>query len=260
MKLHEVIAIVGNVNGQFDKTLNDLRETFTKKRHLFEQKRVSFTSFDEGAPTVVEEQSDIQTTVPKELAWFGEFAARLFDTTYNIHSGNTQAKADIVDDDGNTILKDVPATAMLEMEKILQKMHSLLESAPTLDPALGFSPDPGTGQGVFVARDKTKNRTKKVKEVLLKAAHTDKHPAQTEVIDVDKPIGTIVETHWSAMLRPADKADLLSRCDLLIRAVKRARFRANEVEVQKPIDPPSKALLAFVLGPEIASQIGKVSH
>ena len=93
----------------------------------------------------------------------------------------------------------------------------------------------------------TKSRTKKDVKVIVKYEATKEHPAQTELMNIDAPIGRVEEQEWSSLLTPADKATLLDRIEMLTRAVRRARSRANEVEVDlnKKIGKP---LLNFVFG------------
>jgi hypothetical protein len=60
---------------------------------------------------------------------------------------------------------------------------------------------------------------------------TEEHPAQLETWSEDIPIGKFTETLWSGMLSPAEKSAKLGRIDKLLRAVKKARQRANAVDV-----------------------------
>lgn len=250
-KIHELLAVENSLQGQAEKTKTDLKATFTNKRHLFQEKRVTFQSNEEGRPAVTEEQSDIQTTVGSELAWIGKHLAKAIDASYQIHIGNTTARADIEVQDA-TILKDVPATALLELEKTIKGVQELVYAAPTLDPAKGFTLDAERGKGIFRAREVVKTRTRKAKKVLVKYEATEKHPAQTEVIDVDEPIGTIREQEWSAMLTPAEKADMLGRCEDLLRAIKKARSRANDLEVNTTAENRIGAkLLGYIFGAKI---------
>ena len=62
---------------------------------------------------------------------------------------------------------------------------------------------------------------------------TKEHPAQVESITTDVAIGKITVNNWSGMLSPAQKSILLGKIDTLIRAVKKARQRANTTEVVK---------------------------
>src|SRR5687767_8952751 len=103
-KLFELLVIEGQLKGQATATLNDLKNTFEKKRHLFEEKRTTFTENVEGAQAVVESQSDIQSTVPQELNWISNILSKAIDTSYGVAVGNTLARADVILDNGEKIL------------------------------------------------------------------------------------------------------------------------------------------------------------
>lgn len=230
-KLHELLAVEGNLKGQADKTRTDQASTYDKKRHLFEKKLVTFTPNTEGAQTVTETQSDIQTTVRKELSLLQPILAKAIDASNQVAEANTKARADVIDENGVVILTNVPATSLLELEKRLAEVHSLVSVIPTLDPAKGFELDKTLGDGYYKARSVLKQRTKKAKKVLVKYEATDKHPAQTETYDEDVPVGQVQEQEWSGLITPAEKSELLNKVDTLSRAVRRARSRANDVEV-----------------------------
>lgn len=230
-KLHEVLAVEKTLKGQADKTRTELGATFEKKQHLFGSKIITFKSNEEGKPPVTEEQSDLQTTVNKELAWLKPILARALDASYQIALGNMTAKADIVLEGGQVIAKDVPVTALLELEKRAGEVQNLVQQIKTLDPAKGFKLDPDKGDNIYVARDVTKTRTKKTQKPLQMAKATDKHAEQVQLIAVDEPVGTIQEQEWSGLLTTADKADMIDRAEKLRRAIQQARARANQTEV-----------------------------
>jgi hypothetical protein len=100
-----------------------------------------------------------------------------------------------------------------------------------LDPAKGFEPAPDKGDDVYQSRIVEKTRTEMRKKTITLAAATEKHPAQVQLYDAQDPIGTIREQEFSAMLTVQEKGKLLERIEILIRGVKKARARANEVEV-----------------------------
>jgi hypothetical protein len=246
MKLHELLAVETNHENQANKTRTELANSFEKKRHLFEEKRVVFTPLGEGQ-SVVETQSDIQSTVQKELNWVQEFAIKSLDASYQVAEANTSARADVVLEDDTVLLTGVPATALLELEKRMAELTSLITAIPTLDPAKGFSPDSQRGEGYFQARPVRKTRSKKEKVVIVKYDATPEHPAQTELIDKDVVVGTIEEQEWSSLFTPAQKSELLNRVEIVSRAVRRARSRANEVEVDKNAKI-GKKLLGYIFG------------
>lgn len=246
-KLHELLAVEGNLEQQANKVRTDLINTFEKKRHLFEEKRVVFQPSVEGEGPTVESQSDIQSSVTSELNWIQSHLAKALDASYQVAEANTEARADVEVDDGSgaILLKQVPATALLELEKRAAEIHQLVAAVPTLDPAKGFSLDPQRGDGVYKAREIVKTRTKKTAKVIVKYEATKEHPAQTEMIAEDVPVGKIQEQEWSALITPGQKAELINRAEILVRSIRRARSRANETEVDQT-KKIGAALLKFV--------------
>ena len=230
-KLHELLAVEGQLKGQAQATRTELRGTFEKKRHLFEEKRVTFNPAEEGAETVVEQQSDLQSKVTDELEWIAGIWSKAIDVSYRVAQANTEAFADVVLDDGTLLLARVPATALLELEKRAAEIRELIMSVPTLDPAKGFQPDADKGANVYRAREVRKQRTKKTQRPLVLYPATPEHPAQTQLVPEDVPVGTLVEQEWSGLITPASKGKLLERAEEFGRAVKQARQRANEVAV-----------------------------
>jgi len=247
-KLHELLAVEGNLRGQAEATRKDLMGTFEKKRHHFSEILVTFKSSKEGVPDKVESQLGLQTTIRKELAWIGEKLQASIDAAYQIDVANTIAKADVVLEDGTVILKDVPATSLLQLEKRLKEIQEFIFSVPTLDPAKGFELDADKGAGIYRARDVEKPRTEKQFEYVVMVGATKEHPAQVKELMLDKPIGTILQQEWSSLITTAEKGDMLDRCEALTRAVKKARSRANEQEVDVKTCKLAGKVLNYVFG------------
>jgi hypothetical protein len=248
-KLHELLAVDGNLEAQANKTRTDLIATFHSKRHLFEQKLVTFTPIAEGQAAVTESQSDIESTIAKEIKWVSGILAKALDGGYHIDLANTQAKADVVTEDGDVLLKDMPATALLQLEKRVVEIQQLAAAIPTLDPAKGFAQDDNREPGIFQARPVTKARTKKTPTPLVMAPATKEHAAQVQLVNEDVVTGTIREQEWSALITPAMKSDIIDRCDVLLRAIKKARAKANEVELDVGTHKIGKKLLDFIFQP-----------
>ena len=246
-RLHELLAVASNLKNQAEKCRTELVETFGKKRHLFSERIQTFSPLTEGAESVTEEKSDIQSTVDQELEWIAGHLVKALNVQYQIAEANTLARADVELEGGKVILSGVPATALLELEKTLTEgIQPLLAAIPTLDPAKGFKLDSDRPHGIFKARDVEKPRTRKTKRVLVKYEATKEHPAQTETYDFDEITGTIRTSEWSGMITPARKADMLDRCEQLLRAVKKARSRANEIEVDVAQKRIGKEILDFL--------------
>jgi len=248
-KLHELLAVDANLKGQAQKCRTELQSTLEKKRHLFAQKLVTFTPLAEGAPAETREQSDIQTTVKKEVEWLSNIIKKAVDASYAIDVANTTAKADVVLEDGTTLLKDVPATALLQLEKRVKEISEFIHTIPTLDPAKGFEQDMSREAGIYKAREVLKSSTQKVQEPLTLSPATKEHPAQVQLVTKDVKVGTIQELEWSSLITPALKADLLERSEALFRAITQARSRANDIEVDAKTHKIGKKLLEFVFAP-----------
>jgi hypothetical protein len=250
-KLHELLAVNNNLATQLEKTSGELRETFEKKRHHFTEQVVTYHPFGEDGQGEVEKKLDLQTTVPSELAWISDFIVKAFDVSHQINVANTQAKADVkLEGQDDPLLVGVPAETLLQLEKRLVEVQNLITAAPTLDPAKGFRPDPDRGKFVYKAFEDTKTRTKKTKRAIVLYDATKEHPAQTQLIDEDVPVGKIITHEWSGMITPADKADMLARVETLIRAVKQARSRANDIDcdVASARMHVGRRLMDFILG------------
>ncbi len=245
-KLHELLAVHNNLKGQALKVLTELKGTFNTKRHLFQKKLVTFESTTEGMPDSVKEQSDIQSSVRQEVDWVSKIIANSIDASYAIDVANTSAKADIVLEDGTILLKDVPATALLQLEKSVREVSELVKTIPTLDPAKGFKLDPDSGEGWYAAREIEVETTRKQKKVLVLYAATVQHPAQTQLIDEDVKVGINRTQEWSTMITPAQKAELIERAEKLFRAVTQARSRANDQTIDQAANKIGDKLLGYV--------------
>lgn len=231
-RLHELLAVEGNLKAQADKTRADLMNTFEKKTHHFTEQTISFQPSEENKPVVVEKQLDLQTTVPQELKWASEFLIKSLDVSYQVAEANTVARADITLEGSDTpFLSQIPVTSLLELEKRANELQHFIATIPTLDPAKGFRVDAERGADIYRARDERKKRTKKIDKPLTLAAATKEHKEQVQLITVDEPIGDIVTLEWSGLITTAAKGDMLARVEEFARAVKQARSRANDTEV-----------------------------
>lgn len=228
MKLHELLAIEGNYKAQYVKTRKDLAEAFSKKRHLFTGKLTTFVPNNPDLPSVTEETTELQTTVQKELEWVVDLWSRSIGASIGIALANTGTTASVEVEGNLNFLSSLPPTALLDLEKRLNEIRAFAEQIPTLDPAKSFKPDLDKPGKVYVSADDVRIRTKKENKVLVLSPATKEHPAQTQLVTEDVPVGKIVTKEWSGMITPAEKSDILGRADILIRAVRAARSRAND--------------------------------
>lgn len=250
-KLHELLAVETSVKQQADAKRTDLTATFQNKRHLFTKKITSYSPFVETEvdKPMEETESDIQTSVMKELGWISDGLGKSMDVGFQIDSANQLAKADVVLEGGEILLKNVPATFLLQLEKRLKDVLDLVKIVPTLDPAKGFAPDDQQGKGVYAARPIVRYRAKKTPRSFVKYDATDKHPAQVEFYHEDVPTGEIKVQEWSSLITPVMKADILDRVEELTRAVKKARAKANEMDIDVQSKKVGKSIFEYILAP-----------
>jgi len=232
-KLHEILAVEGDVAGEYKKILSETGTTFSKKAELFFGFLRVLDMFEEGSPTPPAEFKEIDTTVQKKLDYQKKFIIRYFDLVLQKESTNQKATADI-EVDGVVLAKDVPATFLLGLESKLKQLREVYNRIPTLPPGIKWLKDENKGEGVYITeKPEEQFKTEKViiPQILYEA--TKEHPAQVEKITETKNVGKYSRTSWTGTISPAEKSALLGRLDKLSRAVKKARQRANTEPVVK---------------------------
>jgi hypothetical protein len=229
-KLHELLAVEGDLKGAAEKIMAETINTFVKKEHHFVERLKSYSPNEEGGETFASEKQEMVTTVPKKLEHTQSVVAKYVDAVAQKELTNTVASAVLEIDGVKLIEAPLPATMLLALEGKLKTLREVYNSIPTLDPSETWKWDAATQ--TYQADQKLTYKSKKVMKNHVKAPATDKHPAQVEVYTEDVRVGTWTEKKWCGMVTPAEKAELLSRIDKLMQAVKKARQRANDVEVK----------------------------
>jgi hypothetical protein len=83
----------------------------------------------------------------------------------------------------------------------------------------------------YVTEEEKTVKTQKKVEVIVKYEATKEHPAQTELINVDKTIGHWTTIHLSGALPEKERDAIIERIEKLQDAVKIAREQANSAEI-----------------------------
>lgn len=238
-KLHELLAVEGDLEGTYKKVLEEAKVTFSKKAAHFFGRHKKLEMFDENAPEAPDEFQEMVTTVNDKLQYVTGHIVRYLNAVLQKEKTNQEATGDIVVD-GAVIATDLPATFLLGLETRLKLIWSMYEATPTLPPGHKWIGDPNRGENVFVmAHPEEKFKTAKTfqHKILVPAQFPKKEeggaslPAQIEKWEETVNIGKWTTETWSGMLSVAEKSVLLGRIDKLIRAVKKARQRANTAEV-----------------------------
>ena len=139
-KLHELLAVEGDLEGTYKKIVDEAKVTFDKKgAHFFGVHR-RLEMFDEDLPKAPDEHQEMVTTVHDKLEYVNEHVVRYFDAVLQKERTNQDAKADIVVD-GVSLAKDLPATFLLGLENKLKNVRSLFQAIPTLPPGRKWEKD-----------------------------------------------------------------------------------------------------------------------
>lgn len=237
-KLHELLAVEQDKKGSAERARCRTVETFRSKKNHFVGLRRTFKPFavDEDKGEVAGERVEADTrlvnTVPEELERLFASIGEAVDIGYQIDEANTEARADLVFQ-GEVIAEQLPATFLLQLEKRLREIRSVLKEVPTFDPIRMWSADPGAGKKhVLRAEPVSTIRKQRTRKYNVMYDATEHHPAQIDVVEIDEPVGEIRTYDWTGMISPGQYAVLIEQADALIEAVKRARSRANTVEIQ----------------------------
>jgi hypothetical protein len=172
----------------------------------------------------------VQTTANDLIGQATEALTRLFDLTATRDYANCQARADIVVGT-ETILREVPVTYLLWLEKRLVDIRTFVSKLPVLDPAEEWRFDPA--RDIWVTPPVENIRTSKKPRNHVRHPGSDKHAPQVDVYMEDIPEGTWTVVKQSGALSAERRRTLLRRIEALQVAVKTAREQANSMEVQQ---------------------------
>lgn len=234
-KLHELIAAESDVENSYKKIYQEALTTFTKKSDHFmgfirclELKDYSRKIEEEAA----KEEKQQVTTVKEKLDYFKTFAIRYFDLIYQKELSNQKAVATL-EINGEVIAENVPVTFILGLETKLKAIRGLCEAIPTLAPGIKWIKDTSRKDTYITENPEVREKTEKTLQTKIVAPATPEHPAQVEKWFAEVIIVVFRKTIWSGLITPKQKSDLLERIDTSIIACKKARQKANNVEVEK---------------------------
>lgn len=147
--------------------------------------------------------------------------------------------------DGRALVREVPVSYLLFLEKQLVDLHTFIRKLPVLDASESWNLDPSSD--AWKTEPVRTIRTKKVPRNHVKAEATEKHPAQVDVYYEDVPVGYWTTVKFSGALPARRVNELLERVEKLQNAVKFAREEANSAEVTD--QRVGDAVLGYLLGP-----------
>lgn len=225
--LHELLAVEPDLRNGYDAVRSKISDTL-KARGLFDGRIRTYQPVYEEGTQFPDEVEDPTVSVGDQLTLLRKTAEKYFDAVYQKELTNTEARGDIIIH-GETLAENVPATMLLGLESKLAHIRQVLKAIPTLDPAERWEWDGGNKE--YRSAPKTQLRTEKRMHSFVGYEATEHHPAQIETYTTDDPVGTWTTIRRSLALPYSEKQRLIEQCEVLIRAVKQARQRANQQEV-----------------------------
>ena len=241
-KLNQIIAIAAGKKSQAQKAITEAHHALQKSAQLEGISRTYKPKDDEGEQLPPEKKL-VQHRAEDAIAGVSAALVELFDIVATQDQANCQAKANVVVD-GTALLKDVPVTTLLFLEKQLVDLHTFVEKLPTLDPgeAWHYSPD----VDYHTSEPSQTTKTRKVLKNHVKAEATKEHPAQVETYTEDVIVGYWTTIKFSGAVPARERNEMLERVRKLQEAVKSAREEANGLEVTpKKIGAP---VLKYIFG------------
>lgn len=244
-KMHELLAVESAVTANFQRDLEETLKVLARPDHF--QKQVAQKTFfsEEDQKLNVSETKDITTTVAERLNWFSGATDKYLDVIIQKDKTNQKAVADIVLDDGTVIAAEVPATTLLAFETKLQDLRKVMVAVPTLPSGVMWDWD--AAENLWKTKEPIVTfQTKKTAKAVVLYEATKEHPAQVKEVFEDVPVAKITKDTYNGMLTSAQKSSMIGRLDTLLKAVKQARQRANNVEADKT--KIGAAITKFLLG------------
>lgn len=225
-KLNQIIAIEKGVKSRAYSEVGELHK-INQKPELFNGFEKKYQKKDEAGEELPPEKKKVQYDTTEILKRLQRLSGELFEVTARKDWTNSHAVADIKVGE-ETVLKGVPVTYLLFLEKQLTDLRTFFDHLPVLDEGEQWNKDPNSG--LYKSAIVSTHRTKKVQKPIVLYDATDKHPAQTQLITED-----IIAGHWnqekhSGAFPAPDKTKLLENVDALLIAVKEAREAANGTE------------------------------
>ncbi len=227
-KLHELLAVEGDLKSKAQKIQNAIIQLFTGGQSRLVGRVITY-QVDEGEDPRPTEITELATDAPRELDRFDEAFSQWLDVAIQKEITNQETSAVVMVNGFNIFGTDMPATALLNLEAKLAQIKEVYEAIPTNDPSERWEWDKGNGH--YKSTDRVTNITKKSLMWETTYEATEHHPAQVVTYNQDVKVGTRTTLLYSGLLSPAEKHQILDKIDKLSRAVKEARQRANNTEI-----------------------------
>ncbi|MBD2412629.1 hypothetical protein FACHB389_11200 [Nostoc calcicola FACHB-389] len=244
MKLNQVIAVLQTVKANSAKAKTSVYHLI-QKNTIFQGISRTFQPVAEDGFVYPPENQTLQMKAEDLLTQFEQACTELFNLCATQDWANAQAKADIVVD-GTTILREVPVSYLLFLEKQLADIKTFISTLPILDTSESWLYD--QQQECFATEPKYTTKTKKIVKPVVLYEATKEHPAQVKESSEDVPEGTWRTVKFSGAISQARQNELLRRVDKLMQEVIFAREQANSLEVTQN-NQVARSIFGYLFAP-----------
>jgi hypothetical protein len=226
--LSQIIAVEKGVKADATRRVTDLHRDVQKEPLLSGITRTYQPRDDEG-DKLPPESTKVQIGAEDVLRQAAQIMTRLFDVTLTKDTANCHAAGAVIAD-GVTLLRDVPVTYLLFLEKQLTDIHTIVAKLPLLNPAEQWTEDSAAASWKTLPVQTV--RTQKIPRNHVLSEATKEHPAQVQIYMEDKPVGDWTTVKFSGAMPASRVRQILDRVETLQRAVKYAREEANSTVVE----------------------------
>jgi len=226
-RLNQIIAVEKGVKSRSFQELTDAHHALQKPTLLAGISR-TYRPKDEEGEQLPAESTRVQVKAEEIIRQTAGILTRLFDVTATKDWTNCVARADVVVD-GEPLLREVPVSYLLFLEKQLVDLLTFVRKLPVLDAAETWDYD--SSADCYATEPAQTTRTKRIPRNHVKAEATEKHPAQVEVYYEDIVVGYWKTVKFSGALPAKRVNELVERVEKLQQAVKFAREEANGADV-----------------------------
>jgi len=237
-KLHELLAVEASNEAAATALIGQTTNTFKSKENLFKGKARTLQMFGKNEQNQIEmtaieaknyQNLLVSATIPDSLNYMACVLADYYDVVAQKELTNQLAKADVVID-GKVIIEGVPATFLLGMETKLKTLRNVLDEIPTMAPGMLWKEATEIGRFIYKTDPIRDIKTEKMTDHKMLPQPNPNIPVQYVPIESSKNVGEYTEVNFTGLINSADKAKLIERLDSLLKAVKQARQRANNVD------------------------------
>lgn len=222
-KLNQILAVEKGIKSRVYAEVSELHKA-SQKPDLFNGFSKTYEPNDDDGERLASEKKRVQYVATEVLRQAERGLGELMQIEARKDYTNCTAIASVVLD-GQTIIKDAPATFLLFLEKQLTDLRTFIDKLPILDESEVWSKD--VNSGLYKTESLRTHRTKKKQKPIVLFPATPEHPAQTQLITEDEIVGFWNQVKISGALPKPDRQKLVERVEALLLAIKQAREAAN---------------------------------